>query len=288
VEQAALDDWLQDDTHRQIYRNICNGQCIHDTLAKFEEFDVNEGYQRFQVSIGKNSRTTYRMWIAVAAAVMIFLTVSATIYLITRKESHPIKLASTHRTDVAPGGNRATLTLADGRVITLDEAQDGIVIGGGEITYSDGNRLAGVVGNEAARRAMTFLTLSTPKGGTYQVTLSDGTKVWLNAESTLKYPADFSGAERTVTLIGEAYFSVVKDTKRPFKVITDGQEIEVLGTEFNVSAYPEESEIKTTLVVGKVRLSLAAEVSGAASGNSQYLELVPGEQAIISGENLTK
>lgn len=288
AEQAVLDDWLQDDTHRQIYRTICKSQSINDSLSKFEEFDVNEGYQRFQASIGKKNRIKYRMWMATAAAVMVFLAVSVTIYVVTRKEGQPIKLASTHRTDIAPGGNRATLTLADGRTITLDEARDGIVIGSGAITYRDGNPLAEVTGNGEDRGATTFLELSTPKGGTYQITLSDGTQVWLNAGSTLKYPPRFSDAERTVELTGEAYFSVVKDTKKPFKVVSAGQEIQVLGTEFNVSAYPDDPEIKTTLVEGKVRLSLAGELSGAAVGNDKYVELVPGEQGIIRGENLTK
>jgi len=288
AEQAALDDWLQDDTHRQIYRGICKGQSMNDTLSKFEEFDVNEGYQRFQASIGKKNRIRYRMWMATAAAVMVFLAVSVTIYVVTRNEGQPIKLASTHRTDIAPGGNRATLTLADGRTITLDEARDGIVIGSGAITYRDGNPLAEVAGNGENRGVMTFLELSTPKGGTYQVMLSDGTQVWLNAGSTLKYPPHFSGTERTVELTGEAYFSVVKDTKKPFKVVSAGQEIQVLGTEFNVSAYPDDPEIKTTLVEGKVRLSLAGELSGAAIENNKYVELVPGEQGIISGESLTK
>ncbi len=290
AEQAVLDDWLQDETNRQIYTAVCGRQSMNDTLSEFEEFDVGEGYRRFRASMGKSTRIWYRTWIAAVAAILVFLAVSVTIYLYmaARTESQPIELASTASHDVAPGGNRATLTLTDGRTITLDEGREGIVIGSGEITYNDGNPLAEVDRNDERRGEIPLLELSTPKGGTYQIMLPDGTRVWLNAKSTLKYPTRFTGAERMVELTGEAYFSVAKDTKRSFKVVSAGQEIRVLGTEFNVSAYPDDPEAKTTLVEGKVRLSVAGKLSGAALGNGDYVELIPGEQGIINGESLVK
>lgn len=288
AEQAALDEWLQDDTNRRIYMSIRSGSSIRDALSEFEGFDVNEGYQRFQVSIGKNRGIRYRAWMVAAAAILVLLTVSVTIYTVTRKENRQIDLTSARNHDIAPGGNRAMLTLPDGHTITLDEARDGIVIGSSEITYNDGDPLAEVADRGEGQDEMTILELTTPKGGTYQITLPDGTKVWLNAGSTMKYPIRFSGAERIVELTGEAYFLVVKDAKKPFKVISAGQEIQVLGTAFNVSAYPDDPETKTTLVEGKVRLSLAGELSEAVSGNSGYVELIPGEQGIIRGERLAK
>nr|WP_281358878.1 FecR family protein [Sphingobacterium prati] len=100
-----------------------------------------------------------------------------------------------------------------------------------------------------------MLELTTPLGGMYQITLPDGTKVWLNAASSLKYPMSFAKNERKVILLGEAFFEVTKDNSRPFKVLSKGQEIEVLGTAFNVNAYPENTMIKTTLITGKVKLS---------------------------------
>src|SRR5690606_38319465 len=133
-----------------------------------------------------------------------------------------------------------------------------------------------------------LLELSTPRGGTYQIRLPDGTEVWLNAASTLKYPSRFSKAERIVELTGEAYFSIAKDTKRPFKGVSAGQEIHVLGTEFNISAYPNDSQIKTTSVKGKVRLSLIGELGETIRKTDNYLELFPGEQGIIEDENLIK
>lgn len=285
AEQAVLDDWLQDDTHQQIYTAIRNGTSISDTLSEFEGFDVDEGYQRFQASIRVRNGVRYRPWMAAAAVILVFLAVSVTIYMTMQKENRQIVVASSDY-DIVPGGNRATLTLADGRTITLDEAQDGIVIGNGEITYNDGNPLADVEGEDPGQVAL--LKLSTPNGGTYQVMLPDGTRVWLNAASTLKYPSRFSGVERIVELTGEAYFSVAKDPEKRFRVISDGQEVQVLGTEFNVSAYPDDPETKTTLVEGKVRLSTAGKLHGVTRGNDKYVELIPGEQGIINGESLTK
>lgn len=170
--------------------------------------------------------------------------------------------------DVAPGGNRATLTLADGRTLALSEEQEGIRVGA-EVTYLDGSLVPESEMVSLTSDSVQQLVLATPNGGTYQVTLPDGTRVWLNAASTLKYPNRFTGETRTVELVGEAYFTVSKVTAAgsqdgehidiPFRVISNGHEIEVLGTEFNIAAYPTEPEIKTTLVSGKVKVKSAQE-----------------------------
>lgn len=183
--------------------------------------------------------------------------------------------------DIAPGGNRATLILADGRSIQLDEAQSGIIVGEG-ISYLDGRQV--VVDIKGKMENGEFNSITTPKGGTYQVTLPDGTKVWLNAGTTLRYPSRFLEDERIVSLEGEAYFEVekLKKEKTPFKVITNNQVVEVLGTEFNITAYSDERETKTTLVEGAVRLSPFEGDKGTA------INLKPGEQGITVGKQLTK
>lgn len=274
-EQTLMDDWLLDDVNQQIYTDICNEQFKGDTLSAFDRFDVDVGYQRFQASVGKRKGSWLRPWVAAAAAVVTFLAASAIIYTTTRMEDQPMKLTLGNRHDVPPGGNRATLTLADGRTIKLDEARDGIVIGAHEITYNDGVSLGVKSGEEDVRREISTLELTTPKGGTYQITLSDGTVVWLNASSTMKYPSLFSGNERLVELIGEAYFLVAKDADRPFKVRSARQEIEVLGTEFNVSAYPGNRESKTTLVEGLVQIRN--------NQSNAKNKLLPGQQSAIEG-----
>lgn len=182
--------------------------------------------------------------------------------------------------DIPPGGNKAILTLADGKTITLNEAAngelvkaEGIVIrktGQGQLVYE-------VAGNDAGAATDTYNTISTPKGGTYQVILPDGTKVWLNAASTLKFPTSFVALnERKVELSGEAYFEVTKDIRQPFKVLTTKQEVQVLGTHFNISSYADESIVKTTLLEGSVKVK---NLLGVKEAN---VILKPGQQAIVN------
>ncbi len=282
AEQAILDDWLQDDRHRQIYMAARSGQSIRGILSEFDGFDAKEGYQRFQASIGKRKRLRYRPWMAAAAAILLFAAASVTIYLARQKAHQPVPagVVSADGDDVPPGGNRATLILADGRRISLDSVRSGIVIGEGNITYQDGTDLTTLTakGGEEAELPMEMLTLSTPRGGQYQVTLPDGTTVWLNSATTLKYPSRFSGQERVVEIAGEGYFAVTPDKARPFRVLSDGQVIQVLGTEFNVSAYPGEPEIQTTLVKGSI------QVAGA--DRKEPKVMVPGQQSKVRDGNV--
>lgn len=165
---------------------------------------------------------------------------------------------------ILPGTNRATLTLGDGKQVELSGSKSAVVMESGRIHYNDGTD---VVDKAEASHA----ALSTPKGGRYQVVLSDGSHVWLNAQSTLKYPLEFIGDSRTVELEGEGYFTVARDEKKPFRVISNGQEVTVLGTSFNVSAYADEI-VKTTLVNGAVQVR----------HGDQSTILLPGEQSSVN------
>jgi len=171
--------------------------------------------------------------------------------------------------DILPGGNRAILTLANGKTIALSEAEAGIIIHDDQVTYTDRSKQIARLSPDA----VGYMVLATPNGGTYQVTLPDGSEVWLNAASELIYPLRFSGTERVVTISGEAYFSVAKNAQNPFKVISKQQEIQVLGTAFNVSAYADEPETKTTLVQGGVQIRNVQ--SGAIN------RLLPNEQSVV-------
>lgn len=184
--------------------------------------------------------------------------------------------------DILPGGTRAFLTLADGQTLELSDAQSGIVIGNDGVSYTNGGTLV-----DDPALSTQIQTLTVPNGGTYQLTLPDGSSVWLNAASTLKYPGRFDDNERVVELEGEAYFSVSNMVNKPdgqavpFKVLCAGQVVEVLGTEFNVQAYADEPTVKTTLVEGSVRV----ETPG---GNTSVV-LLPGEQSSVSTQGrLTK
>ncbi|WP_257667213.1 FecR family protein [Parapedobacter tibetensis] len=247
---------------------------------------VSVGNQR---SIRQTNRFTWRRYVA-AAAILVIVSAGGYYYQ-TRLAPATEKGSQRIIADIQPGGNRAILTLPDGRSIDLSEAQAGIVIGDG-ITYLDGSSVI----SEQVHPSTRSLTLTTPKGGTYQITLPDGTKVWLNSASTLKYPSRFSGDERVVELEGEAYFEVSEvrkltnesgsrthkltgSQKIPFKVTSNGQIVEVLGTQFNVAAYPDESEVKTTLVEGSVRVV-------STTNHQSPVMIKPGEQATNRGATI--
>lgn len=174
--------------------------------------------------------------------------------------------------DIEPGKNTATLTLANGKTINLSDAKTGLVVGISKLTYADGSS----VDSRTSLRGGT-LTAATPRGGTYQLTLPDGTKVWLNAASSIQFPANFARlAARKVSLSGEAYFEVAKDRAHPFVVTTNGQQVEVLGTHFNISSYPDELSTKTTLLEGHVKVS-----------NGHVFKLLnPGQQAVLTKNDL--
>ncbi|MFD2554108.1 FecR family protein [Sphingobacterium tabacisoli] len=174
--------------------------------------------------------------------------------------------------DISPGSKKATLTVDDGTVVELEEGADLVAVKGSAITYADGSVIGEPVADESSA-VLRYNTLVTPNGGEYQIVLGDGTKVWLNAASSLRFPQRFLGHEREVELVGEAYFEVASDKSKPFKVKSKGQILEVLGTHFNVTAYGEERSVRTALLEGAVKVS--SEYS------KEHVVLRPGQQSII-------
>ncbi len=216
--------------------------------------------------------------LAVAAAIMGII-VTSTIYFLTQpgKPKGPI-VSTPVATDLEPGGNKAFLITADGKKISLDDASIGEVsrVGGTVIQKTKDGQLVydlTAVNPNSASNAKNMI--QTPVGGEYQVILSDGTKVWLNASSSLEFPAVFTGNERVVTLTGEGYFEVAKNTKVPFKVHVNDIRVNVLGTHFNIMAYGDESNVKATLLEGSVNVS---------KGDHSKL-LKPGQQARIGNND---
>lgn len=212
-------------------------------------------------------------WVA-AAAVAALLSVAAW-QLLNRPSSTPAPdtVASLPSgQDVAPGGNRAILTLADGTQIPLDSAGAGQLARQGNTTIIklDSGRLAYHAATGATATVL-YNTISTPRGGQFHITLPDGTQVWLNASSSLRYPTAFTGQERRVDLSGEAYFEVAKNAGRPFRIGSEEMEVEVLGTHFNIMAYDDEDILRTTLLEGAVKVTR--------NGSSRLLQ--PGQQARV-------
>ncbi len=217
-----------------------------------------------------------------AAAAVVLLVLTGGSYLFLHHAAGVASIAATATTTKsagAPGHDAAMLTLSGGRQIILDSTlQDTILTEGNDIIASAKGRLAYNPGSSSreggsdASGETIYNTLSTARGGQYQLTLPDGTKAWLNASSSIRYPTAFTGGSRPVTITGEVYFEVAASPHRPFIVAAGSTEITVLGTHFDVMAYPDESQLRTTLVEGSVRLH---------EGDLTTL-LHPGEQARVS------
>jgi transmembrane sensor len=213
-----------------------------------------------------------RRWWSVAATLL----VGATAWWLLRRpapEERPVSATANLQHDRVPGGNVALLTLSDGTTITLDSAHSGVLAqqGNSSVTKLKGGQLAYKT-LDGKPAPPVFNTLTTPRGGQYRLVLPDGSEVWLNAASSITYPTVFSGNERAVRITGEAYFEIAQNAAMPFKVIANApigeQDVEVLGTHFNVKAYSDESSITTTLLEGRVKLH---------SGTTATL-LSPGQQ----------
>ncbi|WP_295122569.1 FecR family protein [uncultured Chitinophaga sp.] len=181
--------------------------------------------------------------------------------------------------DVAPGTNRATLKLADGSVVDLEQQANGKIAtqgdaqirksGSGKLIYASDAELASKTGSPV------FNTLTTPKGGQYELTLPDGTKAWLNAASSISFPTNLgSSATRELSITGEVYFEVARDQSRPFRVSSATQTVEVLGTHFSINSYADEPQVKTSLLEGSVRITPHTLASG--------IVLKPGQQALLN------
>lgn len=217
-------------------------------------------------------KRVFPIWKRMAFAASFIIVVSSGAYLIFKNNNDAKQVATVKeevQQDILPPGGAAVLTLADGKKIALDgNRQSGLVSQGGSSIKSEENRL---VYEQGAGAKEVMNTITTPRGVMFSVTLADGTRAWLNTASSIHYPAAFTGTDRRVTITGEVYFDVAKDAKRPFIVMADNSEIRVLGTEFNVNAYPNESVVATTLVNGKVEV-------GMPSSNEKEV-LKPGQQA---------
>lgn len=229
-------------------------------------------------------KINYRKWIA-AASVMIALMVG---YFGHQRNgdvitgSADVVKIKEPTASVDPGRNRALLTLADGSVIGLDTSARGKIAtqGGVKIIKGEEGEILYYSDPQTTPEA-GFNSITTPKGGKYCVVLSDGTKVWLNSASSIRFPAGFENGVRDVVLTGEAYFEVTKSCGKPFHVRAGNISVEVLGTKFNINAYREEGRISTTLVQGKIRVTKPAD-----GGSSQGLLLKPGKQANLADNGI--
>jgi transmembrane sensor len=279
-EWMVLQDLLRQQEHSEPLAEILDRQLIVLAIDPIEYPDVVE---RIQSGVAQDiareklgpAPTAHRVrflktaWVRFAAAVIILFGIGAYLWN-TQQRKTPASTAEASakvvKNDILPGSDRAVLTLSTGQQVILDSAASETIKDG---TLSIKNNNGQLIYKQGDRVAMN--TMSTPKGGQYQLTLADGTKVWLNAASSITYPTAFTGTLREVSITGEAYFEVTRNPKQPFVVKTPKEAITVLGTSFNVNAYADEPAMKTSLLEGSVKVGNAVLRPGQAYVNGKVV-----------------
>jgi Fe2+-dicitrate sensor, membrane component len=298
TEQQELNEWLAEaESNRLFFQQITDKEMLREKMKLYASADSAAMWQKTlqKMDGGKlvtmyPQKSSFRKYAVAAAAAIILVSAGTWFYMDQRSNNGLAQHESADGTSqslIVPGANKATLTLADGKTVVLNGGE-GMVArqGGTKINKIDGRLIYSTEQHNANQDIdHAYNTITTPRGGEYRVTLSDGSKVWLNAASSLRFPIAFAGNERIVELTGEAYFEVNRQTvttdnkalKTPFIVkLTSSSgvssEVQVLGTHFNVMAYEDEAAIKTTLLEGAVKVS---------TGNSSKI-IQPGEQALLN------
>ncbi|WP_127129716.1 FecR family protein [Pseudoflavitalea rhizosphaerae] len=268
--RAVLDGLLQDAFTDP--RNIEKGDHDVDEMVSSLMLKLKEENSRQAVV----RRMTVKRWIWVAASLFLFAV--GGLYLWRNKAPQPAQSNTTiaAKEDLPPGDNGAILTLSDGRQVVLDSLGNGLVAhqNGSDVMMENG-RLS-YDPKEAGRREPAYNTMSTPRGRQFQMSLPDGSKVWLNAASSIRFPVAFTGPERKVEITGEVYIDVKKNAARPFVVQGSDFVLLVLGTGFNINSYADNGALKATLVEGAVKMRLASDSNG--------VLLSPGEQWIYNAK----
>lgn len=276
-EKAFLQEWLSKPENQEYYQKVIDLETLKSKQAFYSSINTGLAFERIKQKINFEETPViplfnYKRLLRYAAIVLFLAGISAVFYYLNtsdeiQKQEVVVKTIETKY-------NNPTLVLADGSVVSLEPKKEKIVSKNGVI--SNVNQVLVYDAKALQGKTTGENTLIVPVGGIYAVNLSDGTKVWLNSKSSLKYPVEFSGNKRTVTLEGEAYFEVSKNPHSPFTVKTNSGNVTVLGTHFNVSAYAEDKLFAATLAEGKV------QVSETNTKNNELVILKPGQQARAS------
>lgn len=283
--KELLNRYLSDDCTAEEKAFVETWYNKDDTLnpVKLTEAQMEADVDAIQKVLGRVGGQSHRLilWSRISAAALVILSLSALLYFYYPGKQSP-DYANNKETDIKAGGDKAMLTLSDGSRISLTDIKSGeiAVQSGLKISKSeDGQIVYSSVAKsktDQGQQAPEYNTIETPRGGKFQILLPDGSLVWLDAASSLKYPVVFAGKERKVELTGQAYFEVAKSKGKSFKVLSANQEVEVLGTHFNVNAYANQPSVITTLLEGSVNVNLKNTKSGQ--------RLKPGQQAALTGQ----
>ncbi|MBB4027716.1 MULTISPECIES: FecR family protein [Butyricimonas] len=282
-EQRTLREWLSVSTRNEkIYDGFKDGKRLEQKIVESRQINWEKDYQQF-ITKRQRTRKNRRMKTIIRyAAILTLPIVAASIFLLQKNDRQAIVSISEV---IKPGEHKAVLITGGGDRITLsDSTLSPIQEQNGMIVNVMNNKVFYTLPEDSlcTQESPIFNTLQIPRGGEYFLTLADGTEVWLNAETEIRYPVQFTGNKRVVYLDGEAYFTVAPDKKKPFTVVSTHASVSVLGTQFNFRAYPDEQDVQTTLVSGSVIMQ--------SEKYKQQVKLVPGEQGVLEkrSANLTK
>ena len=273
-EQRTLREWLSVSTrNKKIYDEFKDGKRLEQKIVESQQINWKNDYQHF-ITKRQRTRKNRRMKMIIRyAAILSLPIVAAGIFLLQKNDRQAIVSISEV---IKPGEHKAVLITGGGERITLsDSTLSPIQEQNGMIVNVTNNKVSYILPEDSlcTQGSPIFNTLQIPRGGEYFLTLADGTEVWLNAETEIRYPVQFTGDKRVVYLDGEAYFTVAPDKNKPFTVVSTHASVSVLGTQFNFRAYPDERDVQTTLVSGSVIMQ--------SEKYKQQIKLVPGEQGVL-------
>ena len=272
-EQLILDEWLKEDKgNKTLYNSLIVEANISAKLKILSDFNKDQAYSKFvELTKVRKTKSIYHEVLKYAAVLIPLIFVTWFVCQTNNKtETQLVK------TEIKPGSSKAILKLADGTIVNLEDKKELIAEFEGTIISNNNKEIIyNSSGKKAKLRKLQYNTIEIPQGGEYQLTLSYGTKVWLNSGTSIKYPIAFAAGSRDVYLEeGEAFFEVTENRESPFIVHTSKMNVNVLGTSFNVRAYSDENQLATTLITGKVKISEP-------ESQKEYT-LIPNEQATVS------
>ena len=280
-DREELDAWLVTSTaNRELFEKLNSEYWVKAELEKFNQYNKRSSEVFNQAHEKGFTRVRFMIKrLAVAASIIMVIVISSYFAFFNSKNEKSITANSTTKDIIAPSTNRAMIRLSDGSIVYLDSSGNGTLAsqsGVNVIKTADGKIIYNPPGAASKKGVALYNTLINPRGSkVIDMTLTDGSRVWLNAGSSVTYPVVFNGHDRVVTITGEAYFEISQDASKPFKVIKGDLKVEVLGTHFNVNAYDDESEIKVTLLEGSVKVSTAKQLNASTI-------ISPGQQARIT------
>ncbi|WP_321281011.1 FecR domain-containing protein [Marinifilum fragile] len=274
-QEKDLQNWIQNSGKQELFDSIVSKERMLSKSFAYDEFNQEEAWNKLEKQI--KSSLDYKKWLAYVAVLLIPMAIG--FLLLHKTPEYEVGLADVQQ--IEPGSSNAVIYFSNGEVVDLSKDTSGVIRSKENLLVErDSNQLKINDEELLAGEAYKMNRIVTPIGGEFQVNLPDGTKVWMNADSYLEFPSKFSGKERKVIAKGELYFDVKSNKDWPFIVETNGMELKVLGTEFNVRAYDDEAEILSTLVEGSVKVK---------NTRGEQILLSPGHQAVIDkGTNSLK